>query len=80
MTTGTTDDPFPPPVRPCCMQRHWGPVCPDGRVMCQLCYDRFEVKDLHVCEDGTPEDVCVPCAEHDQEMVRRKEAGEPPFG
>lgn len=60
-----------PPVRLCCFQRHSGPICPDGLVMCQLCYGRFEIQDLHMTEDGTPEDVCKPCAEADAEAAKR---------
>lgn len=50
-------------VRLCCGQSHDGPICPDGKVMCCLCFDRFEVAGLHITEDGTPEDVCKGCAE-----------------
>lgn len=53
------------PVRLCCMQRHHGTVCPDGKVMCCLCFDRFDIADLNK-HDGDPEDVCLPCAEHEQ--------------
>ena len=54
------------PLRLCCFQRHYGPVCPDGKVMCELCFDRFAISDLHVTVDGTPEDVCKVCAEADE--------------
>lgn len=54
-----------PPVRLCCMRRHDGPVCPDGKVMCCLCFGRFAVEELNV-SDGTPEDVCVACAENER--------------
>lgn len=54
---------WPPPVRLCCGQPHFGPVCPDGKVMCCLCFVRFDVADLHVTETGVPEDVCNGCAE-----------------
>lgn len=51
-----------PPIRLCCFQRHWGPVCPDGLVMCCLCYFRFAIKDLAVDKkDGKPIDICKPC-------------------
>lgn len=49
-----------PPVRVCCFQRHWGAVCPDGLVMCCLCFQRFEVKDL-IVEDEEVVDVCKVC-------------------
>jgi hypothetical protein len=44
------------PVRLCCGQRHWSVVCPDGLVMCCICFDRFEPN------DETREDVCWRCA------------------
>ncbi len=58
-----------PPVRLCCGQRHAGPVCPDGKVMCCLCYGRFAVADLNV-SNGKPEDVCKACAEEERERIR----------
>lgn len=61
------------PVRLCCFERHYGVQCPDGKVMCELCFDRFEVSDLNVTEDGNPENVCKPCHEHDMTMFRRKQ-------
>lgn len=53
---------MPAPVRPCCSQRHYGPVCPDGRVMCCLCFNRFDISDLQQDSDGQRSDVCVNCA------------------
>lgn len=52
-----------PPVRLCCGKRHLGPQCPDGKVMCCLCFERFEVAELNITADGRPEDVCKQCAE-----------------
>jgi len=49
------------PVRLCCGQRHYGALCPDGKVMCCLCFGRFDMTDLNVTEHG-PEDVCRECA------------------
>lgn len=48
------------PVRLCCMQRHTGSICPDGKVMCCLCFDRVPFEELAE-EDGTKTDVCMPC-------------------
>ena len=59
------------PIRLCCMQRHYGVVCPDGKVMCELCYDRFDQADLWMDEDGSRWDVCAECHAHDEERVRR---------
>lgn len=53
-----------PPMRSCCGQRHYGPLCPDGKVMCCLCFGRFSPDELNVV-DGHLEDVCKPCAEAD---------------
>lgn len=50
------------PMKLCCMQRHRGVQCPDGRVMCCICFDRVKVEELNITEDGTPEDVCRNCA------------------
>lgn len=50
-----------PPVRLCCFQRHYGAQCPDGRVMCCVCFNSFVVADL-ATENGVPLDVCKACA------------------
>ena len=55
-----------PPVRLCCYQRHWGPICPDGKVMCCLCFGRFDQSELNVTADGQKEDVCKGCAEQEK--------------
>lgn len=52
-----------PPARICCGQRHWGAICPDGKAMCVLCFERVEVEKLHVMEDGLPIDMCQKCAD-----------------
>ena len=49
------------PVRSCCGQRHVGPMCPDGLVMCCHCFERFPVEGLSVDDDGARVDVCVAC-------------------
>lgn len=49
------------PVRLCCMQRHYGVVCPDGKIMCCLCYDRFDKLDLYVDSEGSRWDMCSKC-------------------
>lgn len=54
------------PWRACCGQRHLGPLCPDNKVMCCLCFDRFDVEELALASDGSGrEDVCKPCAWRD---------------
>lgn len=55
------------PVRLCCGQRHVGAQCPDGKVMCCLCFERFDVADLDVDpDDGKPWDACKDCAEKER--------------
>jgi len=53
----------PAPVRLCCGQRHRGVQCPDGLVMCCVCFDRFQVHLLNRDVAGTLENVCKGCAE-----------------
>ena len=48
------------PVRLCCGQRHYGVLCPDGLVMCCICFSRFPVDGL-VEVPGGHEDVCLDC-------------------
>jgi hypothetical protein len=53
------------PVRLCCGQPHSGVMCPDGKVMCQLCFGRFDIEGLNVVSidfEGQHEDVCRSCA------------------
>lgn len=50
-----------PPVRICCGQRHFGAQCPDGLVMCCLCFERVPVDRLVRDATGAPVDVCLRC-------------------
>ena len=56
------------PVRLCCGQRHFGSVCPDGMVMCCLCFERVSQDKLNVASNGKKEDVCNECAESEREF------------
>ncbi len=58
-----------PPARLCCGQRHYGGICPDGKVMCRLCFERFSQDQLHVNERGEREDVCIRCHEMEQKAA-----------
>jgi len=49
------------PVRLCCSQQHWGPVCLDGLVMCCICYGRYEPGELFVDATGVTWDMCEGC-------------------
>lgn len=57
-----------PPVRLCCGQRHWTVACPDGRVMCCLCFERFGQDELFGDEEGAW-DVCLGCHDKEQEVM-----------
>lgn len=59
-------------VRLCCGQEHSGVVCPDGKVMCCLCFLRFEIAELNVGDDGRKEDVCRKCAEEETKFIRKR--------
>ena len=59
------------PVRLCCGQRHYGPVCPDGKVMCCLCFTRVSQDNL-ATEDGQKVDVCIPCHEAEKVIIANK--------
>lgn len=55
------------PVRSCCGQRHLGAECPDGLVMCALCFDRVPKDRLYLLPNGAREDVCVDCAANEEQ-------------
>lgn len=61
------------PVKLCCGQRHWGIVCPDSKVMCCLCFDRFDQSQLARDEEGEKWDICWPCWVADQLALAKKE-------
>ena len=37
-------------VRLCCGQRHSGTVCPDGMVMCCICFERVSQQQLNTID------------------------------
>ena len=51
------------PVRLCCGKRHFGVVCPDGMVMCALCFKRVHQSELSRGSSGRLENVCQKCKE-----------------
>jgi len=55
-----------PPVRLCCGKRHLGTICPDGKVMCCICFETFPLEDLNVLPNGKKEDVCKKCANEER--------------
>lgn len=59
------------PVRLCCGQRHWTVACPDGKVMCCLCFNRFTQDELYSDSDGVKWDVCIPCHRQEVEWASR---------
>ena len=61
------------PFRLCCGQQHWGPQCPDGLVMCCMCFDRFPLGELYLDPvDGKMVDVCQDCHDKDEAAFRVK--------
>lgn len=44
---------------------------PVGYVRCAICFDLFHTSQLHRCDDGQLEDVCLRCAAREVEQVRR---------
>jgi alpha-tubulin suppressor-like RCC1 family protein len=54
-----------PPVRLCCGKRHTGVICPDGKVMCQICWHRFDQDGMYVDNQGDRWDVCEKCGRED---------------
>lgn len=53
------------PIRACCGQRHMGVVCPDGMVMCCICFKRVPVDDVYEDLDGQKWDMCQSCGERE---------------
>jgi hypothetical protein len=59
-----------PPYRLCCGQPHYGVQCPDGKVMCCICFSRFPVDELHIDpSDGKRVDICTSCAAEEQRII-----------
>ena len=70
------------PIRICCGQRHYGPVCPDGLVMCCICGNRVTKDRLALVEEGDGaapdsapiyEDVCRTCRRREEQRGRAHE-------
>jgi len=62
------------PVRLCCGQRHHSVECPDGLVMCCLCFHRYKPEDLSIDEaTGKQIDVCIECKRREEELLKEKE-------
>lgn len=64
------------PVRLCCGQRHLGPTCLDGLVMCCLCFARFPVEMLSKDAEGKRENVCLECAEEERRALNERKKRE----
>jgi hypothetical protein len=70
------------PIRVCCGQQHRGPVCPDGLVMCCICFKRVTKDRLALIEEGDGdevgsapiyEDVCRTCRRREEAWGRSHE-------
>jgi hypothetical protein len=59
----------PPFRRLCCGQRHDGVQCPDGLVMCAICYNRVDPLHLNPLPEGGWENVCRMCHVEDRIQV-----------
>lgn len=55
------------PVRLCCGQRHFGVQCPDGLVMCCICFKRVTVD--HLLQDPEEPYKLDICDEHPEEVT-----------
>lgn len=56
------------PTRLCCGEKHLGPQCPDGKVMCILCFQLVELDMLSTDEEtGQKCDVCEICEKIEKE-------------
>lgn len=53
-----------PPIRLCCMQRHYGATCLDGTFMCRICFDKFPA-----AQSWHGYDICLGCGE--KEVAQR---------
>ena len=60
------------PTRVCCGKKHFGCVCPDNKVMCCLCWERFNQSDLNELKNGRKEDVCKPCGESERKKMESR--------
>jgi hypothetical protein len=63
-----------PPVRLCCGKRHLGSTCGDGLTMCQLCFGRFPLEELHINEKFIRENVCITCAKAELNQKENKQS------
>lgn len=63
---------YEPPVRSCCGQRHFGVTCLDGKTICCLCFDRFDMNSLSKDNDGDMTDVCILCRIKEEQQLAEK--------
>ncbi|MCK9468407.1 MAG: hypothetical protein M0Q49_03225 [Porticoccaceae bacterium] len=59
------------PIDPTCLF-HGKKLSEHQCLVCCLCYKDLTVEECHVLPDGTKEDVCNPCAEHEARVVADK--------
>ena len=69
--SGTSESSGSAPIRLCCGQAHWGAVCPDGKVMCCICFEHVSQDDLNVLANGKKEDVCKSCAQKEKNATKQ---------
>jgi len=54
-------------IKLCCgkpRSMHKGPVCPDGKFMCCICFDRFDLDQSY-----EKEDVCLECGQREARVL-----------
>lgn len=61
------------PVRLCCGKRHDTIACPDGKVMCCICFHRFTLDELAV---GVKRDVCKGCDDDEKKAREDRQSRE----
>jgi hypothetical protein len=62
------------PTRLCCGQKHLGPQCPDGKVMCCMCFERKELSELSTDEEsGKKCDVCADCEAKEKAFIAKRD-------
>lgn len=60
-----------PPQNMCCEERHFGDICPDGKVMCCLCFGRFDIDELYPSRPDEFLMVCKPCFESELDEPKK---------
>lgn len=60
------------PYRLCCGKQHLSVECPDGKVLCCICFERVEQSELNVLPDGKKENCCKRCVANEAMLAQSK--------